>query len=214
MIWLDYMPKLETIKITKDSEESSQRTGSIIMLGIGMDTIIGKFPLGLYVAHFTNITRSVGAFAYFGPGQFQHLYPFITGSDGKYLMCGEAASAHHAWVVGALESATRAMYQFLFKHSKKNAAASDAASAFANDKIPMPWGPIPPEYDRTEVMKTPALNNNLEVTIESSPLGDLARQQVCIESLRLKQDKERLDFDEVQPDDLYVKAITELLGKI
>lgn len=53
-----------------------------------------------------------GAFAYFGPGQFSELYPSITKPNalGRLYFVGEAASAHHAWVVGALESVIRALW--------------------------------------------------------------------------------------------------------
>lgn len=53
-----------------------------------------------------------GAFAFFGPCQFWDLYPAITkpNSFGQLYFIGEAASAHHAWVVGALESVVRALW--------------------------------------------------------------------------------------------------------
>ncbi|KAK1535929.1 flavin containing amine oxidoreductase [Colletotrichum paranaense] len=56
--------------------------------------------------------QMAGAFAYFGPSQFSELYPAITkpNAGGQLYFVGEAASAHHAWVVGALESVVRALY--------------------------------------------------------------------------------------------------------
>ncbi|KAG8806793.1 hypothetical protein FRC17_004807 [Serendipita sp. 399] len=57
---------------------------------------------------------SCGAFALFGPGQFKSLYPNVTASYGGRLhFAGEATSVHHAWLVGALNSAFRAVYQIL-----------------------------------------------------------------------------------------------------
>ncbi|KAK2008684.1 hypothetical protein LZ32DRAFT_566133 [Colletotrichum eremochloae] len=57
-------------------------------------------------------SNMAGAFAYFGPSQFSELYPAITkpNAGGQLYFVGEAASAHHAWVVGALESVIRALY--------------------------------------------------------------------------------------------------------
>ena len=54
-----------------------------------------------------------GAFAYFGPSQFSKMWPEIYRPDafGRLFFIGEAASAHHAWIVGALESSVRAVYQ-------------------------------------------------------------------------------------------------------
>ncbi|MCJ1270029.1 hypothetical protein MMC22_009922 [Lobaria immixta] len=63
--------------------------------------------------------HSVGAFAFFGPSQFQEVWPDITcpSADGKLIIIGEAASTHHAWVVGALESAMRGVYQFIARYA-------------------------------------------------------------------------------------------------
>ncbi|KPM39716.1 hypothetical protein AK830_g6830 [Neonectria ditissima] len=53
-----------------------------------------------------------GAFAYFGPGQFSNMWEEIIKPNafGQLYMIGEAASSHHAWIVGALESVIRAIY--------------------------------------------------------------------------------------------------------
>ncbi|PVH93300.1 hypothetical protein DM02DRAFT_541807 [Periconia macrospinosa] len=50
---------------------------------------------------------SIGAIAYFGPGQFNNMYQWITRSNGKMMIIGEAASSHHAWVVGQLPCKTQ-----------------------------------------------------------------------------------------------------------
>ncbi|KAF5638864.1 amino-acid oxidase [Fusarium sp. NRRL 25303] len=53
-----------------------------------------------------------GAFAYFGPGQFSNMWQEIIKPNalGQLYLVGEAASSHHAWIVGALESVVRAVY--------------------------------------------------------------------------------------------------------
>ncbi|KAI1088078.1 hypothetical protein F5B19DRAFT_29486 [Rostrohypoxylon terebratum] len=58
---------------------------------------------------------TAGAFALFGPGQFSNLYPYLSrpAADSKFHIVGEAASMHHAWIVGSLESAYAAVYRFL-----------------------------------------------------------------------------------------------------
>ncbi|RYP09077.1 hypothetical protein DL764_001498 [Monosporascus ibericus] len=60
---------------------------------------------------------SAGAFALYGPGQFSHLYPYLTrpAADSKFHIVGEAASAHHGWVVGSLNSAYAAVFKFLYR---------------------------------------------------------------------------------------------------
>jgi len=53
---------------------------------------------------------TIGAFAQFMPGQFSTLYADIlqpAGRYGNFHFAGELASHYHAWVAGALDSATR-----------------------------------------------------------------------------------------------------------
>ncbi|KAI0894616.1 FAD/NAD(P)-binding domain-containing protein [Annulohypoxylon nitens] len=71
---------------------------------------------GVYHAYsWSHDPTTAGAFALFGPGQFSNLYPYLIrpAADSKFHIVGEAASAHHAWIVGSLESAYTAVYQFL-----------------------------------------------------------------------------------------------------
>ncbi|KAJ2916960.1 hypothetical protein MD484_g3434, partial [Candolleomyces efflorescens] len=58
---------------------------------------------------------TLGAFALFGPGQFKNIYPaFGQGAaGGRLLFAGEAISAQHAWVEGALDSAYEAVRKIL-----------------------------------------------------------------------------------------------------
>lgn len=62
-----------------------------------------------------------GAFALFGPSQFSKLYPLfsIPAARGKFHIVGEAASVHHAWVVGSLDSAVAAVHRFLRRFGLK-----------------------------------------------------------------------------------------------
>ncbi|KAG9309109.1 hypothetical protein JVU11DRAFT_11003 [Chiua virens] len=59
--------------------------------------------------------HTMGAFADFGPGDFEDLYAALnTPAAGNRLhFAGEAISTRHAWVVGALDSAWKAVYQYL-----------------------------------------------------------------------------------------------------
>jgi monoamine oxidase len=74
-----------------------------------------------YVDHYSfnwyHDPYSVGAFALYGPSQFENLYPYIIepASGSRLHFVGEAASTHHGWVVGALDSAYRAVYSFLYR---------------------------------------------------------------------------------------------------
>ncbi|KAK4465895.1 L-amino-acid oxidase [Cladorrhinum samala] len=71
---------------------------------------------GIWHGHsWSNDPYSSGAFALFGPGQFSNLYPYLIrpAADCKFHIVGEAASSHHAWIAGSLDSAYYAVAKFL-----------------------------------------------------------------------------------------------------
>lgn len=79
---------------------------------------------GIYDAYsWSHDPTTAGAFALFGPGQFSNLYPFLSRptAESKFHIVGEAASAHHAWLVGALDSAYTAVYKFLYRFELRDA---------------------------------------------------------------------------------------------
>ncbi|KAJ3505079.1 hypothetical protein NMY22_g17706 [Coprinellus aureogranulatus] len=57
-----------------------------------------------------------GAFAFFGPGQYEYLYDALNapGADGRLQWAGELLSVRHAWIVGALDSAWAAVVKYLY----------------------------------------------------------------------------------------------------
>jgi monoamine oxidase len=84
-----------------------------------------KFPYStlkeLYLTHhaysWSDDPCTGGAFALFAPGQYSKFYPHLTrpAADSKFHIVGEASSMHHAWVVGALDSAHAAVFRFLYR---------------------------------------------------------------------------------------------------
>ena len=135
--------------------------------------------------------NTVGAFAYFGPGQFKNMYPYVTRSSGKHIIIGEAASAHHAWVVGALESAVRGVYQFLRGHVKVSEAARKAMLAYERNEIPPPYGPLPAEFNWRTDKPQP---------VEPAAIGNLARLQVIFEKIRLQQKVDKIIPENITKD--------------
>jgi len=59
----------------------------------------------------------MGGYAFFGPGVYasNDVYSemLLPAANGKLFFAGEATSACHAWVAGALDSAWRAVDQYL-----------------------------------------------------------------------------------------------------
>ena len=93
--------------------------------------------LALYSAHhyfsWSHDPFTAGAYALFGPGQFEYMYPQFTKPlcDNKFNICGEAVSAHHAWISGAFDSAYNAIFQWLFHKGHLVKAAKLTGSPFA-----------------------------------------------------------------------------------
>ncbi|KAL8691863.1 MAG: hypothetical protein Q9218_003007 [Villophora microphyllina] len=156
-----------------------------------------------YVSHYAydwyTDEGTTGAFAYFGPGQFSNMYPYIIRNDGTHIIIGEAASAHHAWVVGALESAVRGVYQFLY-HRSHDPKVSEVLQAYNENKVVSPYGPIPAEFDRTtDVIPLGVKDEKLEGV---SAVGEWLRQGVLAEEIRLRQGGDRLDTAKVKAEDV------------
>ena len=99
-----------------------------------------------------------GAFAYFGPGQFSNMWPHIMKPNafGQLYLIGEAASAHHAWIVGALESAVRGVYYLLdncYQVDQSCRAYQEAMKMLSQDpdaEHTLPFYPLPKEMPRTQ----------------------------------------------------------------
>lgn len=117
-----------------------------------------------YITHHAynwyNDKHSAGAFAFFGPCQFKEVWPDLTApsADGKLFIIGEAASSHHAWVVGALESALRGVYQFLTRYAQiypeYNAALKYLGEVKEGDDIKKedrPFLPLPLSFEKKMV---------------------------------------------------------------
>ncbi|TFK66664.1 FAD/NAD(P)-binding domain-containing protein [Pluteus cervinus] len=60
-------------------------------------------------------SNTIGAYASFGPGQFEYICRYLTipAAKGRLYFAGEVVSARHAWVVGALTASWRAIRQIL-----------------------------------------------------------------------------------------------------
>ncbi|KAJ6002928.1 hypothetical protein N7451_005475 [Penicillium sp. IBT 35674x] len=80
-----------------------------------------------------------GAFALFGPGQFETYYPHLIepAANGHLYLAGEACNAHHVWIVGSLDSSCRALTQYL---STLQPEVSEIAEIL--EKLETKWGKL------------------------------------------------------------------------
>ncbi|EER23298.1 hypothetical protein D8B26_001388 [Coccidioides posadasii str. Silveira] len=76
---------------------------------------------GLYLDHHSfdwyKEPNATGAFGFFRPQQFSSMWNKLIQPSGDFVIIGEAASPHHAWVVGALESAVHGVHAWLGQHT-------------------------------------------------------------------------------------------------
>ncbi|KAG2369167.1 flavin-containing amine oxidoreductase-domain containing protein [Suillus spraguei] len=126
--------------INRDSPSGESRLKEVVLRDLAClharSGITYEYLAAQYVTHHAYDWRkdplSGGAFAIFALGQFRHLYPYLTRpADGRLHFAGEASSAHHAWVLGALESAQRAVILSLLRFGRRDLAK----------KVEERWGP-------------------------------------------------------------------------
>ncbi|KAK2016840.1 flavin-containing amine oxidoreductase [Colletotrichum eremochloae] len=210
--------------ISSDTPGGEEELKKLLLHGLAMlhssvespyeDTL--NLITGLYDTHHAydwyRDPHMAGAFAYFGPGQFWDLYPAITKPNafGQLYFVGEAASAHHAWVVGALESVVRAawnMFNLLHQGSLKEFGGKGyepyrkAMELLEgdNEEEGLPFYPLPPELpmarmgDKADTSKSkdhPGYNNETEASMK---LGAALCILSVIESFIEEYDKMRED---------------------
>lgn len=116
-----------------------------------------------YVTHhafaWSHDQYSGGAFALFGPGQFRNVYPAFQElqCQNKLAICGEAVSAHHAWISGALDSAYSAGLKWLVAKGRVHEQANLKASEFGGGR-----GKHPEEVEEKLLYWTVKLGGGIE----------------------------------------------------
>ncbi|KAF5343736.1 hypothetical protein D9757_014641 [Collybiopsis confluens] len=83
--------------------------------GVSIDDL-RRDTLDYHVFDWYHSPHTMGAYAHFGPGQYSTLWPDIVQSAGlgRFHFAGELASANHAWVAGALDSAERVVREIAY----------------------------------------------------------------------------------------------------
>ena len=102
----------------------------------------------LYIDHYAHDwyhdDNTYGSFAFFRPQQFGSMWPYIIAPSPSVVIIGEHASNHHAWVVGALESAVHGVHGWLTQNNFPG--AQDAAKLMESWTVPTgqnPFGGLP-----------------------------------------------------------------------
>ncbi|KAF2148559.1 FAD/NAD(P)-binding domain-containing protein [Myriangium duriaei CBS 260.36] len=109
-------------------------------------------------------SQTTGGFALFGPGQFSDQYVQFTkpSCGNKFWICGEAVSAHHAWISGALDSAYHAVFTWMGGNRDRKGQKALKESSLGGGP-----GKHPAEVDETLVWHT------LRIALDNRYSGDV-----------------------------------------
>jgi monoamine oxidase len=128
------LARLHNYKQTKDAEDK-------------LYDMISSSYLDHYAHDWTHDPNTAGAFAFFRPQQFTNFWNKMIYPDGDLVLIGEALSAHHAWVVGALESAVYGVYAWLSRNSGRIDGAKEAKETLETAKKGNPFAGLPGYID-------------------------------------------------------------------
>ncbi|KAF3905797.1 hypothetical protein AA313_de0205104 [Arthrobotrys entomopaga] len=109
--------------------------------------LISSLYLDHYAHDWTHDPLTVGAFAFFRPQQFANVWNKLIHPSGNLIIIGEAASPHHAWVVGALESAVHGIYIWLKMRQHEIRGAAEAIELLKHPEDGNPFVGLPPYMD-------------------------------------------------------------------
>jgi hypothetical protein len=116
-----------------------------VLHGVGEDWLRDE-TLDYHAYEWYQNPFTMGAYASYGPGQFNLLFPDIVQPTayGRFHFAGEVASTHHAWVSGALDSAVRVVDEILrwdfprwipkFRNVEENGFGHGRSLVFGSDK--------------------------------------------------------------------------------
>ncbi|TGO43681.1 hypothetical protein BCON_1097g00010 [Botryotinia convoluta] len=110
-------------------------------------TMISELYLDHFAHDWTHDPNTTGAFAFFRPQQFTNVWNKLIHPGGNLLLIGEASSPHHAWVVGALESAVHGVTLWLKARKDQIVGAADAVKILQTAEEGIPFVGMPPYVD-------------------------------------------------------------------
>jgi monoamine oxidase len=90
---------------------------------------------------------TAGAFGFFRPQQFSCMWNKMIHPSGDVVIVGEAASPHHAWVVGALESVVHGIHAWLGLNVWRFPQFAEAMEILEKRQARNPFVGLPPYMD-------------------------------------------------------------------
>lgn len=95
-----------------------------------------------------NDPTAMGSFAFFRPQQFTHMWNKMIQPSGDVVIAGEAASPHHAWVVGALESVIHGLHAWMALNRVEVPELALAMKILEEEKEDNPYTGLPPYMEK------------------------------------------------------------------
>ncbi|GKT47603.1 putative bifunctional amine oxidase [Colletotrichum spaethianum] len=114
--------------------------------GVSHEYLLSQFD-GYHVYDWYGSAYSNGAFAIFGPGQFSSTLPWLMrpAADGHMHFGGEALSSGHAWIIGAVNSAWRTVFEILDTEGLEDKKKQFVDQWGVIDEVDMGWYNWSPE---------------------------------------------------------------------
>ncbi|KAF5512397.1 putative bifunctional amine oxidase [Colletotrichum aenigma] len=108
--------------------------------GVSHEFILSQYE-GYHVYDWYGSAYSNGAFAIFGPGQFSSVLPWLMmpAANGHMHFAGEALSSGHAWIIGAVNSAWRTVYEILSTEGLEDKKKEFIEKWNIIDEVDMDW---------------------------------------------------------------------------
>ncbi|KAK2033552.1 L-amino acid oxidase [Colletotrichum zoysiae] len=114
--------------------------------GVSHEYLLSQFE-GYHAYDWYGSAYSNGAFAIFGPGQFSSTLPWLMrpAADGHMHFGGEALSSGHAWIIGAVNSAWRTVFEILDTEGLEDKKKQFIDQWGVIDEVDMGWYDWSPE---------------------------------------------------------------------
>ncbi|TDZ99586.1 putative bifunctional amine oxidase [Colletotrichum sidae] len=111
-----------------------------VLNGVSFDFLHGQLE-GYHAYDWYGSAYSNGAFAIFGPGQFSSVLPWLLrpAADGHMHFAGEALSSGHAWIIGAVNSAWRTVFEILCTEGLEDKKKQFIEQWDIIDEVDMGW---------------------------------------------------------------------------
>ncbi|KAJ8128013.1 hypothetical protein O1611_g5621 [Lasiodiplodia mahajangana] len=113
-----------------------------------MYNLISSLYIDHYAHNWTSDPNTAGAFALYRPQQFSEVWGRMIQPAGNLIIIGEATSPHHAWVVGALESAVHGVCLWLKMRYMEIPGARQAIELLEKAEEGNPFVGLPPYMDK------------------------------------------------------------------